>query len=225
MATDIDAINGSGLDAALGNIQPKRNTGGEVGKNEFLQLLVTQLKNQDPLEPMKNEQFAVNLAQFSQLEQLVSINEKIGAESSDANSFSSLAGYLGNQVKLNSNTLEVAGGDGGTLEVNLTGPADKVTVELLDSEGQVVEKKNFTNLQGGVQNLDMSGLESDIGSFSYKASVAYADGTSGTVNAAVVGIVTGFIPGADPKLMIGDRQISLSEIGQVTLAPEKESTL
>ena len=48
-----------------------------VGKDEFLQLLVAQLQHQDPLNPVKNEQFVAQLATFSSLEQLISINEAV----------------------------------------------------------------------------------------------------------------------------------------------------
>jgi flagellar basal-body rod modification protein FlgD len=46
----------------------------EIGKTEFLQLLVTQLKHQDPMNPVNNEQFIQQMATFSSLEQLISIN-------------------------------------------------------------------------------------------------------------------------------------------------------
>jgi len=49
----------------------------EIGKTEFLQLLVTQLKNQDPMNPIDNEQFIAQMASFSSLEQLISINEGV----------------------------------------------------------------------------------------------------------------------------------------------------
>lgn len=48
-----------------------------LGKTEFLELLVTQLKNQDPMNPVNNEQFISQLATFSSLEQLISINEAV----------------------------------------------------------------------------------------------------------------------------------------------------
>ncbi len=48
-----------------------------LGKDQFLQLLVTQLKNQNPLDPMKDTEFIAQLAQFSSLEQLVSIREGV----------------------------------------------------------------------------------------------------------------------------------------------------
>ena len=52
-----------------------RAVGGELGKDEFLQLLVCQMKNQDPLEPEKDTQFIAQLAQFSALEQMQNLNE------------------------------------------------------------------------------------------------------------------------------------------------------
>jgi flagellar hook assembly protein FlgD len=58
----------------------------DIGKSEFLRLLVAQLKNQDPLNPVKNEEFVAQLATFSSLEQLMSINEAVTrlADATDA---------------------------------------------------------------------------------------------------------------------------------------------
>ncbi len=52
-------------------------TSQEIGKSEFLKLLVTQLQNQDPMNPVKNEDFIAQLATFSSLEQLISINQAV----------------------------------------------------------------------------------------------------------------------------------------------------
>jgi flagellar basal-body rod modification protein FlgD len=53
------------------------NATSQIGTNQFLQLLVAQLQNQDPLNPMDNQQFVAQLATFSSLEQLVSINQGV----------------------------------------------------------------------------------------------------------------------------------------------------
>jgi flagellar basal-body rod modification protein FlgD len=63
---------------------PQRtDPGGPMGKDQFLQLLVAQMKNQDPMNPMDGQQMAAQLAQFSSVEQLISANDTL-AEIRDA---------------------------------------------------------------------------------------------------------------------------------------------
>jgi flagellar basal-body rod modification protein FlgD len=52
-------------------------TSATVEKDEFLKLLITQLQNQDPLEPMDNAEFVSQVTQFSSLEQLISIRQAV----------------------------------------------------------------------------------------------------------------------------------------------------
>ena len=61
----------------LAELQSSRSTSKELGKDQFLQLLVTQLSNQNPLEPASDTEFIAQLAQFSSLEQLQSMNETL----------------------------------------------------------------------------------------------------------------------------------------------------
>lgn len=51
--------------------------GGSMGKDEFVKLLVAQMSNQDPLNPMDGKELAVQLAQFSSIEQLLNVNSKL----------------------------------------------------------------------------------------------------------------------------------------------------
>ncbi len=80
---DVGSVNTLGLPISLttaAQTQSKSTSTDSVEtatKDEFLQLLVAQLKNQDPIEPVKNEAFLAQLATFSSLEQLVAIKDGI----------------------------------------------------------------------------------------------------------------------------------------------------
>lgn len=187
----------------------------EISKNEFLSLLVTQLKYQDPLEPMKNEEFAVNLAQFSQLEQLVDINGKLSDPAAD---LSSMAAYLGNNVILNSDVVEVSNNDGGAISFDLARDALDVKVELLRENGAVAETIEVGPLAKGKQNINLSELETANGAF--KVRVVANSPASGQFepSAKISGVVSGFIPGAEPKLIIGNKQYDPADVVEVTVA-------
>ncbi|MCF6289650.1 MAG: flagellar hook assembly protein FlgD [Desulfobacterales bacterium] len=117
-------------------------SGSILGKDQFLQLLVAQLQNQDPLKPLDPTEFTAQLAQFSSLEQLFSANESLSRmvqASRDNQELGRLSavGLIGRRV-------EVAGADfhyrdtpvefGYTLDA----PAAAVRARILDSSGQVV---------------------------------------------------------------------------------------
>ena len=78
-----------------------RKTSNELGKDDFLKLLITQLSNQDPTSPMEDTQFISQMAQFSSLEQMTNMST----------SFSKMADFLNSQ--------EAAGTLGKTVELNL----------------------------------------------------------------------------------------------------------
>src|SRR5690606_682245 len=89
----------SGVSSVLEQYQIKPETGKskELGKNEFLELLVAQLNNQNPLEPQENGEFIAQLAQFSQVEGVEKLNTRMeallsGYQSSQALQASSLVG-------------------------------------------------------------------------------------------------------------------------------------
>ncbi|MBA3035181.1 MAG: flagellar hook capping protein [Desulfobacterium sp.] len=84
----------------------------EMGKDEFLSLLVTQLKYQDPLNPMQSQEFSAQLAQFSSLEQLTNMNSTLsGIQGSITdNKQDNLLDYIGKNVKMSDDkTGEVTG--------------------------------------------------------------------------------------------------------------------
>lgn len=196
--------------------QTDKRSAAEVSRDQFLQLLVTQLKNQDPLNPMENDRFAVDLAVFSQLEQLMSINQKMSDKPD--NSLSSIASYLGTEVVLNSNDIQVSGGNGGRIAFNLTSNAQNLKVQLLDSNGSVVGEKDLSALKAGRHSVELDGLSVPDGS--YKVQLVGTNDRGAPLGGPgfVSGIVNGFVPGPEPKLLIGNREVSPEEIIEVRAA-------
>lgn len=193
--------------------------GDEMGQVEFMKLLIAQLKNQDPEAPVDSKEFAVQLAQFTQVEKLTAIDQKLSAQSQ--NNISSMAGYLGQQVKLNSTQVQVSGGSGGQLQIDLSAGTPLVKVDLLDADGKVVGTKTFENLPAGKNYVTLDGLGVKDGNYGFAVAATRPSGAGFyKPSAAVSGLVTGFVPGPDPKLVIGNQEFSVGAVQEVTLPPK-----
>jgi flagellar basal-body rod modification protein FlgD len=193
--------------------------GDDMGQVEFMKLLIAQLKNQDPEAPVDSKEFAVQLAQFTQVEKLTAIDQKLASQSQ--NNISSMAGYLGQQVKLTSSEVTVGGGQGGQLQIDLSAASPLVKVDLLDADGKVVGTKTFENLRAGKNIVTLDGLGINDGRYGFSVAATRPSGAGFYQPvAAVSGLVTGFVPGPDPKLVIGNQEYAVGAVQEVTLPPK-----
>jgi flagellar basal-body rod modification protein FlgD len=208
----------SGGSLAQGVQLTPQNKNEQIGKSEFLTLLVTQLKNQDPEAPLDSKEFAVQLAQFTQVEKLISIDQKLTAQS-DAATMGSLAGYLGRNVILNGSAVSAKSGDAGQLQVDLPRDAMDVKVQFVNSRGAVVGEKSLGEMKAGKQIVSLNQVGLADGTYSVKiAANSKFGGSSFKPSFSPVGLVSGFIPGPTPKLIVGGSEIGMDQVREVVLA-------
>lgn len=205
-----------GLDPTLFESSPTQTKDADpssVTGDEFLTLLVTQLQNQDPLDPMANEEFAVQLAQFSQLEQLIEINDKTG--SAGGESLNSLASYLGHEVLFDSSQVNISGGSAGSVQFTLPGDASSVSVDVVDTSGNVVETLELGAMAAGKHSPELNNLSTAAGTHELRVKATLSDGQVYEPSLAVSGVVSGFVPGPEASLLVGDVEVSPAQIKEV----------
>lgn len=188
-------------------------TQNSISQDQFLNLLVNQLQNQDPLNPMDNQEFAVQLAQFSQLEQLVQINKNLGANATEG---ASMASYLGNEVAFSDNLVRVNAGSGSNLAVNIPAGTQSLRVDLLDSEGTVVSTMNYEgDVVPGQQVLALQNLNLEDGKYQPRVVSVAGNGRFVNLDAKATGTVSGFVMEPEPMLLVGGEEVAMADVSAV----------
>lgn len=144
------AVNPSSSAAAIGAASGSAKT--EVSEDRFLKLLVAQLANQDPMNPLDNAQMTSQMAQISTVSSVEQVNKSLQGLAGQLASMQALqAGSLvGRDVMIEGNRLAIHDGKAsGAVDLDL--PADKVVVDILSAGGQVIESFNLGALGAGRQ--------------------------------------------------------------------------
>lgn len=174
----------------------KKETEDALGRDAFLRMLVAQLENQDPLNPMDGTDFSAQLAQFSQLEQLMNLNESMEtlAQSFADNSEKDLMSYVGRQVTGTVDNMQVSNGEVTGGFFNLPKAGD-VIVQITDSNGASVRNINMGTKGSGSHLISWDGKDNngdlvEDGTYTYKVLA-----NSGSGYAQVDNSVTGTADG------------------------------
>ena len=190
-----------------------------MGKDDFLKMLTMQLRYQDPMNPMSNDQFAAQLAQFSSLEALNNINDNLQAQilmnQSMNNSF--MINMIGKDVKSYGNLLKFEG-DNVDISFQLFADAQDVTVKIFDETGKEVASVNASNLRAGDRSITWNGITRDgnVASreiYSFVVEARNRDGVNVPVDTMNNGLVTGITyEGGMPYLIVNGAFVNLRDI-------------
>jgi flagellar basal-body rod modification protein FlgD len=196
--------------------------GTEIASNftTFLQLLTTQLQNQDPLDPLDTNQFTQQLVQFAQVEQQMKQNDQLStliALDKSAQSTVALT-YVGQTVVIDGSSAALTNGKAGWL-LNVAKPAT-VTITLTDATGQTAYSGTFS-MNPGDQTFTWDGTGNDgrtwpAGSYKLTASAVDASGQPVAVTTQIEGIVDSVDLTQDPPtLSIGGQNYTVDQIKRV----------
>ena len=135
----------------------------ELGQEEFLELMTTQLQNQDPLKPMENGDFLAQIAQFSTVEGIGDLNENFSALSESLVSSQALqeTNLVGRRVLAPTGVASLA--QGGSIRGSLELPAasGEVVVNVYDQSGQVIRRLELGSQAAGSAEFKWDGLKND----------------------------------------------------------------
>ena len=151
-ASSVSSLLGTG--AASGSKSSTADT-----QNRFLSLLVAQMKNQDPLNPLDNAQVTSQMAQLSTVQGIENMNSSLQAMAASlgANQMSQAASLIGRTVLVPGDTISPAQLEN-VMGFELSRPADKVTVSITDVAGNLVRKMDLGSRDTGVNVLAWDGL-------------------------------------------------------------------
>ena len=203
------------------NTQNAAKPAAEDPQDRFLKLLVTQMKNQDPLNPLDNAQVTSQLAQISTVNGIEKLNATMESMAGGMTAGQSLqaASMIGHSVLVPGSALQLAAG-GGVFGVDLAQAADQVKVTILDASGRAVQVMDLGAQAAGSLPLTWDGKTSDgsqAADGGYTVSVSAQRGDQ-QVNAQTLafGTVQGVTQGSQGV------QLNVGPLGSTGLADVKQ---
>lgn len=195
----------------------------KVNKDDFLKILMAEVKNQDPFNPMDTKQYGSHLAQFSQLEQMVNMNTNLGKMSGNQNitNRNELVAYIGKEIHAKNDSFEYTPGKNALVPFNLSKDAENVDLNIFDTEGKLVKTVNLGRKAAGLVNAPWDGLTNDgiispQGKFSFKVEAKNAFGVNIPTDGYIKGKVTGVsFEDNKPLLLIGETKVEPTNVMKV----------
>ncbi|MGW8300500.1 MAG: flagellar hook assembly protein FlgD [Desulfobacterales bacterium] len=202
-----------------------------MGKNDFLNLLVTQLQNQDPLNPAESTEFTAQLAQFSSLEQLSNINDNLKNmelfQTSVTNS--QAVSYIGKEITARGNTVQLESGQPAECHFDLADNAALAVISVYDANGGFVTSFETGPLDAGRQSAAWDGTDRDgnlaaPGLYHFEVQAVDANNRDLSATPVISAVVSGVsFKDQTASLITGLQTIAIDDViavSEVQLQPE-----
>jgi flagellar basal-body rod modification protein FlgD len=220
----IDGISGSTL--STGSLAQDRAS---LGRDDFLTLLLTQLRNQDPLSPLQPHEFAAQLAGFTSVEQLAQLNSGLAAQTQSIDLATVLsqaafsASLIGRNVLAEGNQVSIPEEGAGSIVVDIGAGGGQATLRLIDENGVKVAERDLGSVAAGRQTLTIP-EDLPAGKYRYELTVKNPEGGAVSVTPYVSGIVEGLsFRDGQIWLRIAGMEILLDSVSEITPASSSQA--
>jgi flagellar basal-body rod modification protein FlgD len=197
----------------------------KMDKDAFFKLMLAQLKNQDPMNPLKNHEMAAQLAQFSSLEQMTNMNStltKLEGRTSQPENFQAL-NLIGKTVAGDSSKVVRTQFDSAhDFNFELPSDAQQVVVKVINAKGDVQREYTHNDLKAGKNKVSWNGtneggVKQPAGEYQFLIEARNSVGGKIPVSTQFKGEITGLSFSAEgPVLQVGSQSIKMRDISQIT---------
>jgi flagellar basal-body rod modification protein FlgD len=207
-----NSATGSASSSSASSASSSASAGASL-QSTFLQLLVTQLQNQDPTNPMDSSQMTSQLAEINTVTGISQLNTSLSSLSTQLNAgqTSQAALLIGSSVLAPGSSISVTAGKTNEFGVQLATAEDNVQVNVVNSSGQVVNTLNLGNQAAGTvpitwSPVDSSGNALPTGTYTITATGTLPSGSAGTATALTPGTVESIVQGTGgaPSLVLSN---------------------
>jgi len=176
---------------------------------DFIQLFITQLQYQDPMNPIENNEMAIQLALFNQVDQLFKINKTLDTLVNMAKSLdlAYISNLVGKKVRVETNVGRVENGEFLGGEFNLDEPVNYLEIVIKDDKGNLVDKIQLSGLKAGNYKIqwdatDLKGNKVPDGNYLF--SIIIPENTNKTITPTMIAKVTGAKLGDNTQMVINE---------------------
>ena len=211
----------SSIDTNTAAASMKQTTG--MNKNDFLQLLITQLRSQDPLNPQDSSEFVAQLAQLTQVEQSYNINTNLQSLLASQNNFSNMSAMslIGKEITTASSQVVLNEGGQPSIPFSLASDATQLTLEIKDATGRTVRTLTQGATSAGVRSSTWDGMDDNgqpvpAGTYTFAVSGLDTTGQASSATPLFRGRVTGVnLEGDTPVLTVNGLYVPLTSVLEV----------